>query len=88
MIPTVLLNIVRRFASGSASVATSYFYLKEGDPLEVGFYDPLKLSEGEFWGDSNEATIGWIRQVRRSPPGWLLVKITSKRKIKKCIFEN
>jgi hypothetical protein len=29
----------------------------------VGFYDPLKLSEGEFWGDSNEATIGWIRQA-------------------------
>merc|ERR550514_274119 len=29
----------------------------------VGFYDPLKLSEGEFWGESNEATIGWLRQA-------------------------
>jgi hypothetical protein len=29
----------------------------------VGFYDPLKLSEGEFWGQSNEATIGFIRHA-------------------------
>jgi hypothetical protein len=35
---------------------------KDLNPV-VGFYDPLKLSEGEFWGDSNEATIGWIRQA-------------------------
>jgi len=29
----------------------------------VGFYDPLKLSEGEFWGQSNEATIGFLRHA-------------------------
>jgi hypothetical protein len=29
----------------------------------VGFYDPLKLSEGEFWGTSNEATIGFLRHA-------------------------
>jgi hypothetical protein len=29
----------------------------------VGFFDPLKLSEGEFWGESNEATIGWLRHA-------------------------
>jgi hypothetical protein len=28
----------------------------------VGYFDPLKLSEKEFWGQSNEATIGWLRQ--------------------------
>jgi len=29
----------------------------------IGFYDPLNLSEGEFWGQSNEATIGWLRHA-------------------------
>ena len=33
----------------------------------VGYYDPLKLAEGEFWGDSNAATIGFLREVP-SPP--------------------
>ena len=27
------------------------------------FYDPLGLANGEFWGDSNEATIGWLRHA-------------------------
>jgi hypothetical protein len=27
----------------------------------VGYYDPLLLAEGEFWEQSNEATIGFIR---------------------------
>lgn len=27
----------------------------------VGFYDPLNLAEAEFWGQSNEATIGFLR---------------------------
>jgi hypothetical protein len=27
----------------------------------VGYWDPLKLSEMEFWGTSNEATIGFLR---------------------------
>lgn len=29
----------------------------------VGYYDPLKLAEGEFWGQSNEATIGFLRHA-------------------------
>jgi hypothetical protein len=29
----------------------------------VGYFDPLKLSEGDFWGQGNEATIGWLRQA-------------------------
>ena len=28
----------------------------------VGFFDPLNLAEGEFWGDSNAATIGFLRE--------------------------
>ena len=28
----------------------------------VKFWDPLNLSGASFWGDSNEATIGWLRQ--------------------------
>jgi len=30
----------------------------------VGYFDPLKLGEGEFWGDSNAATIGFLREVK------------------------
>merc|ERR1719498_2293445 len=29
----------------------------------VGYFDPLKLSEGEFWGQSNDATIGFLRHA-------------------------
>jgi hypothetical protein len=29
----------------------------------VGFFDPLQLSEGCFWGESNEATIGFLRHA-------------------------
>lgn len=28
----------------------------------VKFYDPLDLSGANFWADTNEATIGWLRQ--------------------------
>jgi len=33
----------------------------------VGYWDPLNLAEGEFWGDSTEATIGFLREVRCRP---------------------
>merc|ERR1719251_437919 len=29
----------------------------------VNFYDPLNLAEAEFWGTSNEATIGFLRHA-------------------------
>jgi len=29
----------------------------------VGFWDPLKLSDYDFWGQGNEATIGWLREA-------------------------
>ena len=29
----------------------------------LGFWDPLNLAEGEFWGDSEAATIGFLREA-------------------------
>merc|ERR1719373_1039827 len=28
----------------------------------VGYFDPLNLAEGEFWGNTEEATIGFLRE--------------------------
>jgi hypothetical protein len=30
---------------------------------KVGYYDPLKLAEQNFWGQTNEATIGFLREA-------------------------
>jgi len=35
---------------------------KKCNPV-IGFYDPLNLAEAEFWGNSNEATIGFLRHA-------------------------
>merc|ERR1712118_237127 len=37
--------------------------LAESTPGPVQYWDPLKLSEQEFWGDSNDATIGFLRHA-------------------------
>ena len=37
--------------------------LATAQKIPMGFYDPLDLSNGEFWGESNEATIGWLREA-------------------------
>jgi len=35
---------------------------KDLNPV-IGYWDPLKLAEQEFWDQSNEATIGWLRHA-------------------------
>jgi len=35
---------------------------KDLNPI-VSFYDPLSLSDGEFWDQSNDATIGFLRHA-------------------------
>merc|ERR1712216_230774 len=35
---------------------------KDLNPV-IGYFDPLNLADGEFWGDSNEATIGFLREA-------------------------
>lgn len=29
---------------------------------QIGFYDPMNLSDKDFWGKGNDATIAWLRQ--------------------------
>merc|ERR1719316_1342102 len=35
---------------------------KSQNPV-LSYFDPLNLAEAEFWGTSNEATIGWLRHA-------------------------
>uniref|UniRef100_A0A7S0LMQ7 Plastid light harvesting protein n=1 Tax=Coccolithus braarudii TaxID=221442 RepID=A0A7S0LMQ7_9EUKA len=37
--------------------------LAEAQNIPMGFYDPLKLADQDFWGQGNEATIGWLRHA-------------------------
>jgi hypothetical protein len=37
--------------------------LAEAQKIPMGFWDPLKLSEQNFWSQGNEATIGFIRHA-------------------------
>jgi len=48
-------------ASASMDLEGLKVTAKELNPV-VGFWDPLNLSGGEFWGDSNAATIGFLRE--------------------------
>ena len=49
-------------ADGYETVADLEALAKKLNPV-VGFYDPLNLSEAEFWGQSNESTIGFLRHA-------------------------
>lgn len=55
----------------SVEASSSSGYETKGDLEElakklnpvVGFYDPLNLAEAEFWGQTNEQTIGFLRHA-------------------------
>ena len=34
----------------------------------LGYWDPLQLGKQEFWGQSNDATIGWSQLEPRTAP--------------------
>merc|ERR1719421_1171552 len=48
--------------AGSETQADLETLAKGLNPV-VGFWDPLSLAEGEFWEQSNEATIGFLRHA-------------------------
>ena len=54
----------------------------------VGYWDPLKLAEYEFWDNTNEETIGWLRHVGRCPPmpvlPYRLLRTVSLRHAARC----
>jgi len=63
MVPTSAPATVARAASVQMeTVADLKVLATELNPV-VGFWDPLKLSEQEFWDNTNEETIGWLRHA-------------------------
>merc|ERR1719197_2258763 len=52
-----------RTAGAKMSVLDELIELAESTPGPVQYWDPLKLSEKEFWGQSNDATIGFLRHA-------------------------
>merc|ERR1719213_812324 len=54
-------TIVAALAVGGADAKADLVTLAKGLNPAIGYYDPLNLAEGEFWGQSQEATIGFLR---------------------------
>jgi hypothetical protein len=52
-----------RFEGAEMSALDELIELAESTPGPVQYWDPLKLSEKEFWGQSNDATIGFLRHA-------------------------
>jgi len=53
-------SVARREAPHMDALSDLQQQAKELNPA-IGYYDPLGLSKSEFWGQSNEATIGFLR---------------------------
>jgi len=71
ILATILIGSVSAFApSGTGRAATHIAetqsdlkdLAKDSNPL-LGFYDPLDLANAAFWGQSQDFTIGWLRQA-------------------------
>ena len=56
-------TIVAALAVGGAETKADLETLAKNLNPAIGYYDPLNLAEGEFWGQSNEATIGFLRHA-------------------------
>ena len=57
------LAAVAALAVGGAETTADLESLAKSLNPSVGFFDPLNLAEGEFWDQSNEATIGFLRHA-------------------------
>merc|ERR1712151_891864 len=69
---SILLAMTKQATSRPSATRSSDVRMETLDDLKamavkqnpvVGYFDPLNLAEGEFWGQSNEATIGWLRHA-------------------------
>merc|ERR1719213_645365 len=52
-----------RTGSARMSALDELIELAESTPGPVQYWDPLKLSEQDFWGAGNDATIGFLRHA-------------------------
>merc|ERR1712190_46488 len=55
----------KQFRTGGTEMSAldELIELAERTPGPVQYWDPLKLSEQKFWGESNDATIGFLRHA-------------------------
>merc|ERR1719454_841837 len=58
------LATIAALAVGGAETQADLETLAKNLNPAIGFFDPLNLSEGEFWQQSNEATIGFLRHAK------------------------
>merc|ERR1711990_759928 len=57
------LRLIRRLPLESSPGLDALIELAESTPGPVQYWDPLKLSEQDFWGAGNDATIGFLRHA-------------------------
>jgi hypothetical protein len=60
---TTRTKATARTTRAEMSALDELIALAESTPGPVQYWDPLKLSEKEFWGTSNDATIGFLRHA-------------------------
>jgi len=56
-------KVQSRTGSADMSALDELIELAESTPGPVQYWDPLKLSEQDFWGAGNDATIGFLRHA-------------------------
>jgi hypothetical protein len=55
--------LIAALAVGGSETPADLEVLAKGLNPAVGFWDPLNLADGEFWDQSNESTIGFLRHA-------------------------